>query len=800
MQDRIVNPYGYFDTLNHEYVITNPSTPTPWINYIGQGQYGGIISNTAGGYSFDRDPRNRRVSRYRYNSIPSDQPGRYIYIRDQESGEYWSPTKQPTPQRDIHNFECRHGAGYTRIHSSYRGISVNILYFVPPGQSCELWVINIKNIGHTRQYLRTFSYVEFSYFDALIDLHNLDWGAHIFHSEVDHGIIKAQTQFRPTTSYFASSQEIYGFDTDREVFLGRDRDLSAPIVVVDGEPRRSLAALGNNIGSLCHEWFLEPGEEKSITYILGITEEASEITKTVMHFQIPENVELAFYALCEEWESILSKFKVDTPDDEMNAMLNFWNVVQCRTTLFWSRFVSAYETGLGRGMGTRDSAQDTLAMVHAEPTKVRETLNMLWHLQFLDGHTLHQVYPLTGEGGVGLASEFPDWPQWFSDDHLWLVLAECAYIRETGDVSCLDTHIPFWDGDETDTSIWSHILKAVNFTLEHRGPHGLPRSGFFDWDDTLNIDQGSGKAESVWCGQFFCRVMLDLVELCNYLGKNSDAQYFISLHQEMAEIIHRVGWDGNWFARAFDNNGIAIGVHTAEFQQIALNTQTWAVIGEIGNPSRLEEAMQQAHNRLNTEFGLALMLPGYRRYLPAVQGTSTYPPGAKENAGIFSHANTWAIIAAAKLGWSDKAYLYYRQLMPFSRLDADIYAAEPYVYCNNICGPEHPKFGLGRNAWLTGTAAWMYVAATQYILGIQPTYLGLRIAPTILDSWKNFSVQRVFRGVTYNIDIIRIGPGGEVSLSIDGENIEGNIIPLNMIQSDTANVTVHLGINNSMKG
>jgi cellobiose phosphorylase len=511
-------------------------------------------------------------------------------------------------------------------------------------------------------------------------------------------------------------------------------------------------------------------------------------------------VESAFQDLCEEWETVLDKFRVNTPDAEMDAMLNFWNVVQCRTTLFWSRFISAYETGLGRGIGTRDSAQDTLAMMHTEPQKVRETLDMLWHLQFQDGHTWHQVFPLSGEGDVGLASEFPDWPQWFSDDHLWLVFSVCAYIKETDDTAYLNTHIPYWDGSEVDTSIWGHILRAVDFTLEHRGPHGLPRSGFSDWNDTLNVDQGSGKAESVWCGQFFCRVMLDLAELCNHLGKLADAQYFLKLHQEMAEIIQQVAWDGSWFSRVFDDNGRAIGVHSAEFQQIDLNSQTWAVLGEIGNPTRLYEAMQQAHIRLNTDYGLALMIPGFNRFEPAVRGTSTYPPGAKENAGIFSHANTWAIIAAAKLGWSEKAYLYYRQLLPFTRTDADIYAAEPYVYCSNICGPEHPNFGLGRNAWLTGTASWMYVAATQYILGIQPTFAGLRIAPTVLDNWKHFSVKRVFRGVTYNIDVKRIGPGGEVSLSIEGEKIGGNIIPHSMIQGDTANVTVHLGTENSMKG
>ncbi len=777
---RIQNTYGYLDEETGEYVITRPDTPTPWMNYIGEGRYGGIVSNTGGGYSFDRDPKYRRVTRYRYNAIPADQPGRYVYLRDMETGDYWSPTWQPITERTLDRYECRHGPGYTRIRSEYGGIEAEILYFVPPAASFpfpgEIWVLKVRNRTDRTRRLRSFSYAEFSYWGAEIDLHNLDWGQHILQSRLRDGIIHTSTRFRPTTTFFSSSAEPAGFDTDREVFVGRYRDLSRPIVVVTGEPQNSQTPRGNNIGSLCHDLMLPPGEERTVIYLLGVTDEPETIPALVEKYRQPENVVAAFEALQADWQEYLSRFQVETPDPEMNAMLNDWNQIQCRVTLFWSRFVSAYETGRGRGMGTRDSAQDSLATAHSAPERVRETLSMLWKLQFQDGHTWHQVFPLTGEGGPGLAAEFPQWPQWFCDDHLWLILATVAYLRETGDFAYLDTRLPYQDGGEE--TVWEHILRAVEFTLTHRGPHGLPRLGFADWDDTMNLDHGSGKAESVMAAQQFCRVTLDLADLCDALGKTEDAARFRALKEEMARIINRVAWDGKWYARAFDDDGRPVGVKSELHHKINLNTQTWAVIGECAPRERAEQAMRSAHEHLNTPFGLAILWPPYERGDERVRGTTTYPPGAKENGGIFCHTNSWAVIAAARLGWNDLAYQYYRQLMPLARQDSDRYQVEPYVYCGNIAGPTHPQFGYGRNAWLTGTASWMFVAATQWILGIRPTFRGLQIAPAIPASWPGFRARRVFRGVTYHIQVERQGPGNTVSLEVDGRPVEGDIVPL----------------------
>jgi len=794
---KIRNRYGYFDEKTGEYVITRPDTPTPWMNYLGQGHYGGIISNTAGGYSFDRDPKNRRITRYRYNAIPVDQPGRYIYLRDQEKGAYWSPTWQPMPERTVDAYECRHGTGYTRITSRYLGIRAEMLYFVPPSHSTnskddneagyELWVLYLRNNSRRRRWLRSFSYVEFSMWNAEADLNNLDWGQHVLHSRIEEGIITMNTTFRSTTTFFGSSLPPFGFDTDREAFIGSYRDLSNPVVVQNGSLNNSLAARGNNVGVLCHDIRLNPGEETEIIYILGVTEEPKQLPALINRFTQAENVREAFSILKADWQAYLGKFQVETPDVEMNAMLNVWNQVQCRATLFWSRFASAYETGLGRGMGTRDSAQDTLATVQNAPERARQNLSMLWKLQFRDGHTWHQVFPLTGEGGAGLAGEYPDRPQWFCDDHLWLVMAVCAYLRETGDFSYLEERLPYADGG--DEIVWGHMQRAVDFTLTHRGPHGLPRLGFSDWDDTMNLDHGSGKAESVMAAQQFCRVTLDLAELCDATGRGEDGMRFRALKIEMEEVINQVAWDGEWYVRAFDDEGKPIGVQAEQYHKIGLNTQTWATIGECAPLNRANQAMHSAHARLNSPFGLAILAPAYTHGDPRVGGTTTYPPGAKENGGIFCHTNSWAIIAVARLGWNELAYQYYRQILPLARSDNDIFKVEPYVYCGNICGPEHPQFGYGRNSWLSGTASWTYVAATQWILGIRPTFMGLKISPVIPEEWRGFSARRIFRGVTYIIKVDRAGRGNTISLMVNNKTIEGDIVPF--APEGTDNIQVH---------
>ncbi len=808
------NPYGYYDQSAREYVITRPDTPSPWINYLGQGRYGGIISNTAGGFSFDRDPRDRRVSRYRYNSLPPDQPGRYVYLRRKDTGEYWGATWQPVRAR-LDSYECRHGAGYTKITSERQGTWAELLYFVPPTAAddpcpAELWVLRLANRAGSTQEIQVFSYVELSFTDASSDLHNLDWSQHVVSSHYDEGLqaIVTGTKFSPTKQFFAADRLPLGYDSDREVFVGPYRGLEDPVVVVEGSAKQSEAPRGNNIGSLCHEICLQPGEEVRIVYMLGITDEPASIGAVTRRYRDPAEVAHGFEVLGEDWAEYFAAFSAETPDADTTAMVKFWSPLQCRSTLHWSRFVSGYETGLGRGIGTRDTAQDTLGIVHAAPDEVASRLARLWGVQFEDGHTWHQFLPLSGKGGPGLAAERPSWPQWFSDDHLWLIIATCAYLKETGDYDYLARRVPYAQLDtvdprsdgtdggkarrERDDTIWGHMMAALGFTLANRGPHGLPRSGFSDWDDTLNVDHGSGLAESVWCAMQLCRAVLDLAELSDRLGRIEDAERFRDVQRETAQAVNSCAWDGSWYARCFDDEGKLIGVSSELHHRINLIPQSWCVIGEVAPHERAELAMAAAHEHLGTPYGPSLMWPPYDGGDPRVNGTSTFPPGAKENGGIFCHAAAWSVVAAAQMGDGDRAYEYYRRLLPLSRSDVERSAVEPYVYCQNICGPAHPSYGLGRNAWLTGAASWMYVAVTQWILGIRPTHEGLRIAPAIPSAWPGYSATRMFRGTRYDITVSRQGPGSRVSLTVDNLPVSGDVVALPL--PGTAQVSVQVAI------
>ncbi|MGA2471785.1 MAG: glycosyl hydrolase family 65 protein [Solirubrobacteraceae bacterium] len=809
------NDYGYYDPGAREYVITRPDTPTPWINYLGQGGYGGIISNAAGGFSFDRDPRDRRVSRYRYNALPSDQPGRYVYLRRQDTGEYWGATWQPV-RAPLEHYECRHGAGYTRITTEHAGIRSELLYFVPLGAvddpcPAEVWVLRLGNTTSESLVLRSFSYVEFSFADSSNDLNNLDWSAHILSSayDADRHAILTRTRFSPTTQFFASDREPVGYDCDREAFVGRCRGLEEPLVVVSGKPDGSEAPRGNNIGSLCHELRLAAGETASIVYLLGITDSPESIGSVTARYDDAAEVERAFSALRADWDTYRDALRATTPDPLATAMVNDLGPLQCRATLHWSRFVSGYETGLGRGIGTRDTAQDTLGVVHAAPGEAADGLERLWGLQFPDGHAWHQFFPLAGTGGPGLAAERPHWPQWFCDDHLWLVIATCNYLKETGDYSYLERRPPYArnadisgePGDAgtasaplaADDTVWDHLMAAIGFTLAHRGPHSLPRPGYADWDDTLNVDHGSGLAESVWCGMQFCRAVLDLAELADHLARHEEAARMRGMHEAMAQAINDCAWDGSWYARCFDDEGKPIGVSSEERQRISLIPQSWCVIGEVAPRERAELAMASADQLLGTPYGPSMISPPYDGGDARVNGTSTYPPGAKENGGIFCHAAAWSVIAAAKLGNAELAYRYYSQLLPLSRPDVERSAVEPYVYCQNICGPVHPQYGLGRNTWLTGAAAWMYVAMTQWILGIRPTHEGLRVAPCLPAGWGGFSARRRFRGIEYDIALTRQGPGNAVSLVVNGRAIPGDVIPLDAVDSSPVVIEAVLG-------
>ncbi|MFB6152024.1 MAG: GH36-type glycosyl hydrolase domain-containing protein [Haloarculaceae archaeon] len=784
--------YGHVDQETGEYVIEQPDTPTPWINYLGEGIYGGIVSNTGGGYSFYRDPKNQRVTRYRYNAVPEDQPGRYVYLRDADTGEYWSPTWQPVKE-DLDEYECRHGPGYTEITAEYDGVASEMLYFVPLGEDCELWSLTLENESDETKTLQAYSYVEFSFPDAMADQTNLDWTGQIMRARVDEddGVIEMYSSAMEISYTHATSADVAGFDTQRADFVGEYGTLESPAVVESGEATGSVATHDNVIGSFEHEVTLEPGERKRIVFQTAPERDDDLVEK----YDDPAVVDEEFAALCEEWDDYLSALQVDTPDDQMNTMLNVWNPIQCRSTLYWSRTASLYQAGLGRGMGTRDSSQDTLSIVHAVPDRVRETLEMLWEIQFEEGHAWHQVYPLSGEGDVGHAAEEPDKPQWFSDDHLWLVLGTVQYLKETGDFDFLEKEIPFSGGEEA--TVREHIERALAFTDEHRGEHGIPRMGYADWNDTLNPDHGSGRAASVMAGMMYCRVLDEVADLYEFLGEEDEATAYRERREEEVERINEYTWDGDWYVRAYDDDGDPIGTVDDEYQKISLNAQTWSIVGGVAPEDRAESAMESAHEWLNTKYGFATLHPPWEGEgtVERIGGTTTFPPGAKENGGIFCHAHTWSIVAAAMMGWGEDAHTYYRQLLPLAHQDdADRRRVEPYVYNQNILGPEHPDFGVGKNSWLTGTASWAYVSGTQYILGVRPTLDGLEIDPSIPADWDGFEMTREFRGATYEITVDNPEnvESGVAQVRVDGEPVDGQVVPA-FEDGDTHHVEVVMG-------
>jgi len=761
--------YGYFDKENKEYVVTRPDTPTPWINYIGQGLYGGIISNTAGGFSFDRDPRYRRITRYRYNNVPMDRPGRYIYIRDNKSREFWSPSWQPV-MKNLDEYSCRHGMGYSKFHGKLNSISTQVTYFVPLDAQHELWMMKIKNEGAEKVDLSIFTYVEFCYWDVEQDAVNIDYTQNIGMASFEQNAIVLTTHSAfDGYTYFSCNADIAGYDCDREAFLGGYGSESNPAAVINGKCSNSSLHGGNGTGSLQCDLALEPGEEKEITFILGATRNKEEVFDVLSRFKQSDGGHEDFEKLNAWWGEKISRLHVETGDEDMDLLLNVWNQYQCKVTFDWSRFVSMYQTGAKRGLGVRDTSQDILGIMHSFPELARERSMDLIKNQFQRGDSYHLYYPLTGKGEK----------DGYSDDHLWIVLSVASYIKETGDFDLLDEIVPYADSGEA--SVYEHLQNAVNFSLTNVGPHGLPLIGFADWNDALNLTGENNQAESVWVAYLLHKALLEMVGISKALGKTTEEKLFTEKAEQLKATINEVAWDGEWYIRGFDDEGKPVGSSAEDEGRIYLNAQTWAVFSEVADEERTVKALDSARKYLNSKFGLKLLHPPYAQYRDRIGGLTTYPPGAKENAGIFCHTNPWMIIAEAMVGRGDMAFEYFKQLAPSAHNDiSEIKTTEPYVYSQSIMGPDHPNFGKARNSWLSGTASWSLVAAANYIIGVRPDYNGLIVDPCVPKHWEGFKVKRWFRGALYDIEVVnrdRISKGVK-TITVDGKTIESAVLPI----------------------
>lgn len=796
--------YGYFDDEQKEYVITRPDTPLPWINYLGTDGFYAIISNTAGGYSFYQDARLRRLTRYRYNNIPMDGNGRYLYIKD--GNDIWAPMWKPM-QSKLDMYECRHGMGYTKITGQKNELEISTLFFVPLNARNEVWHVSLKNKSTNKKQIRIWSFIEWALWEAYDDMTNFQRNYSTGQVEVDEGNIFHITEYRERRNhygYFASGEKLSGFDTSRDAFVGVHNGLNSPIAVVKGNCSNSIAYGWLPIGVHQIDIELNSGESKEINFILGYAENPEdqkflqngkirkdEFEKVKVKYLQTDNVLKAFTDLKNYWTSLLSSFNTVTPDVIVNRMSNIWNQYQCMVTFNLSRSASLYESGIGRGMGYRDSSQDILGFVHIIPNRAKQRILDLASTQLSNGSCFHQYQPLTKKGNADIGGGF-------NDDPLWLILSTTAYIKETGDVSILKEKTGFADKPDSNSTLLDHLHISIYYSLNNLGPHSLPLIGHADWNDCLNLNcfsttpgesfqlashiENDRVAESLMIAGLFCKACDEMSELLKYIGVKERIDEYQMHSQKMKKMILDYGWDGEWFLRAYDSLGNKIGSKENEEGKIFIESQGWCIIGGVGSKNGYaKKSLESVNKYLATDNGIILQQPAYSKYYVNLGEVSSYPPGYKENAGIFTHNNTWIQIAETLLGNGDQAMKYYKSICPANKEDQiEIYRCEPYVYSQMTAGIDAPTPGEGKNSWLTGTAAWSFVSLSQFILGIQPDYDGLIIDPCIPKDWKEFTVIRKFRNVTYNIIVknLKSVNKGVKKISVDGIELDGNKIPL----------------------
>ena len=809
MQDK---KFGHFDDVNREYVITNPQTPWPWINYLGNEDFFSLISNTAGGYSFYKDAKFRRITRYRYNNVPMDNGGRYFYIND--GGIVWSPGWKPC-KTPLDFYECRHGMSYTRITGAKNGIRASLLFFVPLGTWAEVQKLTLTNQGTEAKTLKLYSFAEWCLWNAATDMENFQRNFSTGEVEVDGSTLYHKTEYKERRNHYAFytvNAPIQGFDTDRETFIGLYNEFRDPQQVMQGTIGNSIAHGWSPIASHYIEVTLQPGESKDYIFLLGYVENEQDqkfepATPGLLHsgsspivnkakakammqqLDTTAKVDAAFAQLKAYWDGLLDSYVLTSPEEKLDRMVNIWNQYQCMITFNMSRSASFFESGIGRGMGFRDSNQDLVGFVHQIPHRARQRIIDIASTQFPDGGCYHQYQPLTKRGNNDIGGGF-------NDDPMWLIFGTVAYIKETGDFGILDEAVPFDNREGSEVSLFEHLRISFNHVVENLGPHMLPLIGRADWNDCLNLNcfswdpnesfqttenktEGS-QAESLMIAGLFVVCGRDYVELCQQLGRMDEAARAQKFIDSMVQAVKEHGWDGEWYLRAYDYFGRKVGSKENEAGQIFIESQGWCTMAGIGlEEGMVEKALNSVKERLDCEHGIVLNNPAFTKYVVEYGEISSYPAGYKENAGIFCHNNPWVIIGETVLGRGDYAWEYFRKICPsYTEENSALHKVEPYVYSQMIAGKDAARPGEAKNSWLTGTAAWNWYAITQFILGIKPAYDGLEINPCICPEWKEYQVKRKFRGAEYLITILN--PNGVCkgvkSIEVDGQPIEGCIV------------------------
>ena len=809
--------YGHFDDRHREYVITDPQTPWPWINYLGNEDFFSLISNTAGGYSFYKDAKFRRLTRYRYNGVPMDNGGRYFYIND--GGTVWNPGWKPC-KTPLDSYECRHGMNYTRITGSKNGVEASVLFFVPLHTWGEVQKLTLTNNSNEVKRLKLFSFAEWCLWNAATDMENFQRNFSTGEVEIEGSVIYHKTEYRERRNHYAFygvNVPIQGFDTDRETFIGLYNEFANPDAVVEGRPRNSHAHGWSPIASHYIEVELQPSESRDYIFLLGYVENKQEekfiapqvINKTqakamMARFDTSEKVDAAFAELCNYWDNLLNIYTANTGNDKLDRMVNIWNQYQCMVTFCMSRSASFFESGIGRGMGFRDSNQDLVGFVHLIPERARERIIDIASTQFPDGGCYHQYQPLTKRGNNDIGGGF-------NDDPCWLIFGTVAYIKETGDFSILDEMVPFDNQPGTEVTLFEHLQVSFNHVVNNLGPHRLPLIGRADWNDCLNLNcfswdpnesfqttenktEGS-QAESVMIAGLFVVTGKDYVELCKILPEHIKTMQNLKdidfaaeadraqLHvDEMVNAVKAHGWDGEWYLRAYDFYGNKIGSDECEEGKIFIESQGWCTMAGIGLEEGLvERSLDSVKERLECEHGIVLNNPAFTTYHVEMGEISSYPEGYKENAGIFCHNNPWVIIGETVAARGDDAWSHYKKILP-SYVEEDrqtLHKVEPYVNCQMVAGKDAYRPGEGKNSWLTGTAAWMWYTVSEFILGIKPHYDGLLIDPCLPKTAHNYTVTRRFRGAEYEIHVSNPKgvSKGVAKMTVDGMPVKGAVVP-----------------------
>ena len=809
--------FGYFDDANREYVITTPKTPLPWINYLGCNDFFSLISNTCGGYSFYKDAKLLRLTRYRYNDTPNDVNGKYFYIKDGDT--IWNPGWKPT-KTELDSYECRHGIGYSRFISSKNDVQASVLAFVPMNDTCEINQVKLTNNSSSVKTLSLFSYVEWCLWNADDDMKNFQRNFSTGEVEIVDSTIFHKTEYRERRNHYAVysvNAKIDGFDTIRDEFLGAYNGTDDPTAVKNGACTNSVASGWQPIASHQINITLNPGETRSFVFVLGYIENPEDEkweSKGVVNkkrayemldrYKTDADVDKAFAELNEYWNGLLSKYTVKSSNDKVDRMVNIWNQYQCMVTFNMSRSASYYESGIGRGMGFRDSCQDLLGFVHLIPDRARERIIDIASTQFQDGSAYHQYQPLTKKGNSDIGSGF-------NDDPLWLIAGTSAYVRETGDTTILTEMVPYDNDMSVATPLMGHLKRSFDYTVNHKGPHNLPLIGRADWNDCLNLNcfsehpgesfQTFGPsegpvAESVFIAGMFVKYGEEYAQLCELMGDQKEADYAREEVAKMYDAVLKDGWDGDWFVRAYDAYGQKIGSKECEEGQIYIESNGFCSLAGIGVKEGLaKKALDSVKEKLDTKYGVMILQPAYTRYHVELGEVSSYPPGYKENAGIFCHNNPWVSIAETVIGRGDRAFEIYQKTCPaYCEEFSEIHRTEPYVYSQMVAGRDAKFHGEAKNSWLTGTAAWTFVNVSQYILGVYPTHNGLSIDPCVPKDFGDFELTRKFREGNYNIKVQNPDnvEKGIKSITVDGKAIDGCVIPY-VKGKETYDVVVTMG-------